>query len=290
MLALGRDRLALWAFELAVAVGTILISLSLVFNGERDGGAAGGDEVYYLWIALYSAHYFSRRVAGACRPPSSRRRYAERCTSSTPGRSRQPLADDGRPRVGTAVIVLHAVRAQQAARRATSTGRRAPIGSPAGESPGVRGAASTTRSRDAIARASRLSLLLGDVDRLKEINDRWGHAAGDAGPHAGRHHAARRATPGRHRARVGGDEFAVLCRGWTPRSPRRSRPGFAGSWRDGFARADVHVAADLRAGDLPAPTGASPRTSCASPTSRSTRPSRPARRGAPLDRSPPGGA
>ena len=56
------ERFAAWGFALAVALGTTLVTFSLVFNGERSGGAAGGDEVYYLWVAMYSAHFFGRRA------------------------------------------------------------------------------------------------------------------------------------------------------------------------------------------------------------------------------------
>ena len=65
ILAVGGNRLALWAIELAVASGTVLIALSLVFNGERDGGAAGGDEVYFLWIALFCGPFLQSPRPGA---------------------------------------------------------------------------------------------------------------------------------------------------------------------------------------------------------------------------------
>jgi diguanylate cyclase (GGDEF)-like protein len=66
-----------------------------------------------------------------------------------------------------------------------------------------------------IARAHRyaqpLSLLIIDVDRLKEINDQDGHRAGDAALRrvaAARRRGARSADLG---ARWGGDEFALLA-------------------------------------------------------------------------------
>jgi diguanylate cyclase (GGDEF)-like protein len=71
------------------------------------------------------------------------------------------------------------------------------------------------RLRAALARAARhgehLALLFADVDGMKEINDTFGHAAGDAVLQA----VAQRLEGAARRsdlvARIGGDEFVVLC-------------------------------------------------------------------------------
>jgi hypothetical protein len=31
------------------------VSFGLLFNGERHGGGAAGDELYYLWVTPYAA-------------------------------------------------------------------------------------------------------------------------------------------------------------------------------------------------------------------------------------------
>jgi diguanylate cyclase (GGDEF)-like protein len=65
-----------------------------------------------------------------------------------------------------------------------------------------------------IARCGRyevsLSLLLMDLDRLKPLNDRWGHQAGDRALTrvAGAMHKSLRGTD--ISARIGGDEFAII--------------------------------------------------------------------------------
>ena len=211
-MALGRDRLALWGFQLAVAVGTTLISLSLVFNGERDGGAAGGDEVYYLWIALYSAHYFSRRAV-ALQITLIAAAYAGALYVVDPGPvviSRW-LTLVGLV-IGTALIVLLlSERNRQLVRdldRAARTDRLTGL---------ANRLAFEERFDDDIAtcgaQGEPLSLLLGDVDRLKGINDRWGHAAGDLALTQVAHALHGGLGAAETAARLGGDEFAVLLPG-----------------------------------------------------------------------------
>jgi len=81
------------------------------------------------------------------------------------------------------------------------------------------------RLTDELARASRLgtpvSLLLVDVDRLKQINDQNGHAAGDEAIQLVAESLRRSCRAIDHAARIGGDEFAVLVPG------ARARDAFA---------------------------------------------------------------
>jgi diguanylate cyclase (GGDEF)-like protein len=57
------------------------------------------------------------------------------------------------------------------------------------------------------------ALLLIDLNGFKEVNDTWGHAAGDAVLVATGVRIARLVGPGATLARLGGDEFAVLVEG-----------------------------------------------------------------------------
>jgi diguanylate cyclase (GGDEF)-like protein len=56
-----------------------------------------------------------------------------------------------------------------------------------------------------------LAVLLCDLDRLKEVNDRFGHATGDRVLKAAADVLLERVRAGDLVARLGGDEFAVLC-------------------------------------------------------------------------------
>jgi diguanylate cyclase (GGDEF)-like protein len=58
---------------------------------------------------------------------------------------------------------------------------------------------------------TRLAVLLCDLDRLKEINDRSGHATGDRVLKAAADVLRERVRAGDLAARLGGDEFAILC-------------------------------------------------------------------------------
>jgi diguanylate cyclase (GGDEF)-like protein len=58
---------------------------------------------------------------------------------------------------------------------------------------------------------SSLAVLVCDLDLLKEVNDRFGHATGDRVLKAAADLLRERVRAGDLAARLGGDEFAVLC-------------------------------------------------------------------------------
>jgi diguanylate cyclase (GGDEF)-like protein len=77
-----------------------------------------------------------------------------------------------------------------------------------------------TEELDAAALASQrsgrpLALLFCDLDRFKEVNDRHGHAVGDAVLRAIADRLQEITREGDLAARVGGDEFVILCQGVT---------------------------------------------------------------------------
>ncbi|MFL5869201.1 MAG: diguanylate cyclase, partial [Thermoleophilaceae bacterium] len=202
-------RLPRWILHLASLVGTALISLCIYFSGERLGAPSTDNEMLYLWIALYSAYFFSLRQAGlqlawvavaywvvlAISAPSSvfAARWAE--TVGT---------------LAVAAVLVQALRNRlmdlvdrlaDAARTDPLTGLQNRRGFE--ESFGVEVERARRHNRP-------LTVLLGDLDHFKRVNDRLGHPAGDV--------ALKRAgellRTGRRRidlvARAGGEEFAVI--------------------------------------------------------------------------------
>lgn len=63
---------------------------------------------------------------------------------------------------------------------------------------------------DKARNAGRVGLIVLDLDDFKQVNDRFGHAAGDAVLRLFAHHLRRQLGPGETAARLGGDEFAVI--------------------------------------------------------------------------------
>jgi diguanylate cyclase (GGDEF)-like protein len=208
-LVLRGERLPRWAFQLVATAGTVFVSLALLFNGERSGGPAGGDEMYYLWVVLYAA-YFLGPLATATQAAGIALAYAATLSAIDPGpiAVSRWLSTVGLV-VGSAVVVrLLSARVarlvdslEQVARTDHLTGMPNRL---AFEELFDRQVSSALRTNRPFA------LLLADLDHFKELNDRLGHGAGDAalaelGPlftaELRGHDLA---------ARVGGDEFAVL--------------------------------------------------------------------------------
>ena len=66
-----------------------------------------------------------------------------------------------------------------------------------------------------------LAIILCDLDRLKDVNDRFGHATGDRVLKATADVLAERVRASDLAARLGGDEFAVLCPDTEPEDASR---------------------------------------------------------------------
>ena len=209
ILLLAGARLPGWAVHVWVALGTVLVSLALLFNGERHGGAAGGDEMYYLWVVLYAAYYVGR-AATVFHVAFIAFAYTVTLVAIDPGpiATSRWLTTIGLA-TGTAVVVrLLSERVERLVaelRLAASTDPLTGL---------LNRRAFRERGMRELARARRtgepFAALLIDIDHFKQINDREGHVAGDEALVA----LARELTGALREidtlARVGGDEFAVL--------------------------------------------------------------------------------
>ena len=209
VLIVAGDRLNDIAYSLVLGLGTVLISFAALSNGERSGGAAGYDELYYLWVVFYAAYYFRRRVV-ALQILLIAVSYGITLALIDPG----PIATSrwltviGLVTGGAIVVRLLTEHVEQllaeldkAARtdRLTGLANRRAL-----EHDYRREAARAARTGEPIA------LVLIDLNRFKDINDLYGHATGDLAliGVADRMRGGLRATD--CAARIGGDEFVLL--------------------------------------------------------------------------------
>ncbi|KAB1984624.1 GGDEF domain-containing protein [Streptomyces triticiradicis] len=88
-------------------------------------------------------------------------------------------------------------------RRCLNVARRDPL-------TGLRTREAFTRRATALLRDARAVVVLADVDRFKQINDTFGHAAGDALLKATADRLAHHVSHGGVAGRLGGDEFAAV--------------------------------------------------------------------------------
>jgi diguanylate cyclase (GGDEF)-like protein len=209
ILAIGGERLPAWTVHVWLAWGTMLVSFALLFNGERHGGAAGGDEMYYLWVVLLAA-YFVGRAGTAGQVGLIAACYTATLIAIDPG----PIAvSRWLTTVGLAIGSAVVVRLlSERVERLLAELRLAASTDPLTGLPNRR--AFEERLTQELARARRtdlsFGLVLADVDHFKQLNDRHGHAAGDeALIELGRllQHEMRAVDTV---ARIGGDEFAIL--------------------------------------------------------------------------------
>jgi diguanylate cyclase (GGDEF)-like protein len=199
-----------YAPPLFVIGGILVVSASLYFNGEQDGGPATLSEFYYVWPALYAGYFFERRQIAA---------LMALCGLAYANTLVFVMSD---PAIGltrwivTMSVVLGAAGALHALRRHVDELVSA-LHSAAHTDPltgmlnrrGFEG-----RFRLEIERTARtgepFALLLGDIDHFKALNDEYGHIAGDEALAAiglALRDGCRTIDTA---ARIGGEEFALL--------------------------------------------------------------------------------
>ena len=206
-LYLAPRRLGLWVYELILACGTVLISSAVYFSS--DGASASAYVVLYVLVALYASYFFSRVRALAQGAFIGIAYGVVLVLQDPPG---APLAR-WLTIVGTLVVAGALVRMlrerlerligqlQEAAHTDVLTGllnRR-----------GFEDVFEVELER--AQRAERpMSLIIGDIDRFKNLNDRFGHKEGDRAlqrvARVLQQHKRKIDTA----ARIGGEEFAVL--------------------------------------------------------------------------------
>ena len=203
------DRLSKRVLNLAIAGGSILITADIAMSGEHRGASMPDNEMLYVWVALYSAYFFTVRQAAAHIAWASvlygvtlwfiaphdiiATRWVE--TTAT-------LA------IAVMLIALLKWRVQSLLTQLADAARTDPL-------TGMKNRRGFEESIEVeIERARRgghpLTVVLGDLDHFKRVNDRLGHAAGDAAlTRVGRilNEGKRQID---YAARTGGEEFALI--------------------------------------------------------------------------------
>ncbi len=203
------ERLPSWSHQAFMIFGSVLVALSLYFNGERQGGPAAVNEVLYLWIALYAGYFFTRTQVVAQLGVVAAT-YAAVLVAIRPEAVAFTRWFITVGMVVAAAALVHVLkrRNDDLVARLTHAARSDPLTGLLNRQ------GFTERFELELERARRtaqpLALVLGDLDGFKTLNDRFGHPAGDVAlTHVGQVlGAARRKID--TAARIGGDEFALI--------------------------------------------------------------------------------
>lgn len=198
-------RLPAWTLPLALGWGSTLITGVAYFSGESPSPLV----FFYLWIFLYAAYFLSRRDAalqiGYVGLAYGALLLAHRPPSGVPA---WWLVGMGTLLVAAIVIMTMRVRVEQLISRLYDAARSDPLTSLANRR-GFRELLDLELER-ARRGGAEMTVLVGDLDRFKEVNDRSGHQVGDAALQR----VARVLGEGKRQidsaARVGGEEFALI--------------------------------------------------------------------------------
>ncbi|MGB9182476.1 MAG: diguanylate cyclase [Solirubrobacteraceae bacterium] len=180
-----------------LGLGTVLITLVVIASGQP----ASGYSLFYVWVAL-QAFYFLGPRAVTLHMAGVAAGYALALMVVHGG------ADQWLLLLGTSVVsgwLIGALRARiQRLSRQSRTDPLTGLDNRRGFDENIELALASARSG-----CRRLSLVVFDLDRLKLVNDRYGHLAGDAVLRRVAQLCAETVEPAG--ARLGGDEFAIIA-------------------------------------------------------------------------------
>ena len=206
LLRVGASRLPAWALPSSAGMATLLAS----FLTFESGGVSWLDvQVVYIWVALGSAYFFSRRVV-VLQVVLVASSYALVLVLTEPAVQAAPrwLATVASTCAAAVLVTALRSRVSEIVGRLADAARTDPLTGLQNR----RGFEEAFASE--VERASRegreLTVVLGDLDHFKALNDRLGHPAGDAAlVRVGRLLLSGMRRPDAV-ARAGGEEFAVL--------------------------------------------------------------------------------
>jgi diguanylate cyclase (GGDEF)-like protein len=204
-----------WQPPIVSGAGILAVSAAVYLNGERAGGPPLFNELFYMWPALYAGYFFRRRgLAGALALTAVAYLVVLIAIGTEPQLvlTRWTVTVSVVCGVAIAVFALRRSVDRLVARLRTAT--RTDLLTDVLNRRGFEEAFGTELAR--VRRTGEpLALALGDIDRFKALNDRFGHAAGDAAL-AAVAGALRESSRGTDvLARIGGEEFAIVMPGAT---------------------------------------------------------------------------
>ena len=211
VLFLFRDRLPEWAYDVAAAYGTLLISASIYFTGSTYTPGA----VFYLWVVLGTAYFFERkRVAIQLGLVAIGYAVALTLKGWEAGMAATWILSVGTLSVAAALLAHTRERIAALVASLNAAAETDPL------TDLLNRRGFDKRLEIELERAKRygdeISLVVGDLDNFKLVNDSFGHQVGDGvlvevGQILRRY--SRRSDPV---ARIGGEEFAVVAAGTGP--------------------------------------------------------------------------
>ena len=206
LLAVGGRRIPVWALQLFLALGTVLIEWVIYGSGENTSTYT----IFYFWIAIYAFQFFSTWqaagqiafvflsygvIVGLYDDPTS------------PSGLRWALTTAALVVAGAMIGLLKSSNAKLVAEVTAAARQDALTGLLNRRGFDERFAVEVVRAR---RQGERLSLLIGDLDRFKELNDVYGHQEGDIVLKVVGETISGTQRESDACARIGGEEFAIL--------------------------------------------------------------------------------
>jgi diguanylate cyclase (GGDEF)-like protein/putative nucleotidyltransferase with HDIG domain len=203
------DRLSRGALNVAIAAGSALITADIAMSGENRGASMPDNEMLYVWVALYSAYFFTARQA-AGHVMWAALLYGVTLVFISPHDviATRWIETASTLAIAVLIITLLKSRVQTLVTALADAARTDPL-------TGLKNRRGFEEVIDVeIERARRgghpLTLVVGDLDHFKRVNDRLGHGAGDAAlTRIGRLLAEGKRQID-YAARTGGEEFALI--------------------------------------------------------------------------------
>ena len=243
----GHERLPMWGFQVLGACGTALIASAIYFNGDPTND----NEMFYLWPTLYAFYFFSWRQA-VVQLAVMGVSYAVVLVG---------LEGSGAPAgqwiitIGTLTLAgiltrLLRDRFQRLFARLAQAASTDPLTGLLNR----RGFGERIEEhlRRAAGSGQPLSLLVGDIDQFKSLNDCCGHQAGDAALVELSSLLRDSTRPSDTVARMGGEEFAVILDRTDPEEGCRKAERLRRRVQDAFAELPVALTISFGVASYPA--------------------------------------